>query len=97
MARAWCIFNGTLTGTNAPTAGGNVTSVTRNSAGNYTVNFTTTMTDANFAAVVSGCNSGQTETFAVSGQTSTSVTVINTRTGVGATDSTSYTAVAVYR
>jgi hypothetical protein len=46
--RAWCRFDGTLTGTNAPLAGGNVTSVTRNSIGNYTINFTTAMPDANF-------------------------------------------------
>jgi hypothetical protein len=53
-ARAWCVFNGTTAGTNAPTSGGNVTSVTRNSAGNYTVNFTTAMPDAASALVVTG-------------------------------------------
>lgn len=46
--RAWCNFDGTLTGTNAPRAGGNVTSVTRNSVGDYTINFTTAMPDANY-------------------------------------------------
>lgn len=46
--RAWCTFDGTLAGTNAPTAGGNVTSVTRNAAGDYTINFTTAMPDANY-------------------------------------------------
>lgn len=48
-ARAWCKFNGTTVGTNPPTAGGNVTSVTRNAAGDYTVNFTTAMPDADYA------------------------------------------------
>ena len=38
-AVALCTFDGTKTGTNAPTSGFNVKSVTRNSAGNYTVNF----------------------------------------------------------
>lgn len=47
--RAWCRFNGTLTGTNAPVAGGNVTSVTRNAAGDYTINFTTQLPSANYA------------------------------------------------
>jgi hypothetical protein len=47
--RAYCVFDGTLTGTNAPTAGGNVTSVTRNGTGDYTINFTTAMPDANYA------------------------------------------------
>ena len=49
--RAWCTFNGTTTGTNAPTAGGNVSTVTRNGTGDYTVNFTTAMVDANYASV----------------------------------------------
>jgi hypothetical protein len=47
--RAWCRFNGTTTGTNAPTAGGNVSTVTRNGAGDYTINFTTAMPDANYS------------------------------------------------
>lgn len=50
-ARAWCIFNGNTTGTNAPIAGGNVSTVTRNSAGSYTVNLTTAMPDSDFAYV----------------------------------------------
>lgn len=49
--RAWCVFDGTLTGTNAPTAGGNVTSVTRNATGDYTINFTTALPDANYSVV----------------------------------------------
>jgi len=49
--RAWCVFDGTLTGTNAPTSGGNVTSVTRISAGQYTVNLTTAMPDVNYCVV----------------------------------------------
>lgn len=50
-ARAWCKFNGTLTGTNVPTAGGNVANVTRNATGTYTVNFTPAMPDADYAVV----------------------------------------------
>jgi hypothetical protein len=34
-------------------AGGNVTSITDNGPGDYTVNFTTAMADANFVGVVS--------------------------------------------
>ena len=49
--RAWCNFDGTLTGTNAPRAGGNVTSVTRNGTGDYTINFTVSMQDANYSVV----------------------------------------------
>lgn len=46
--RAWCTFDGTLTGTNAPIAGGNVTSVTRTAAGTYQINFTNPMPDTNY-------------------------------------------------
>lgn len=48
--RAWVNFNGT--DTVAIRASGNVSSITDNGTGNYTVNFTTAMPDANYAAVV---------------------------------------------
>ena len=48
MARAWVNFNGTSTV--AIRASGNVTSITDNGTGDYTVNFTTAMPDANYAA-----------------------------------------------
>lgn len=47
MARAWVNFNGT--GTVAIRASGNVSSITDNGAGDYTVNFTTAMPDANYS------------------------------------------------
>lgn len=47
--RAWVNFNGT--GTVAIRASGNVTSITDNGSGDYTVNFTTAMPDANYAAL----------------------------------------------
>jgi len=50
--RAWCVFNGTIAGTNAPTAGGNVTNVTRNGVGDYTVNFTTAMPTSNYSVSI---------------------------------------------
>ena len=45
--RAWVNFNGT--GTVAIRASGNVTSITDNGTGNYTINFTTAMPDSNYA------------------------------------------------
>jgi hypothetical protein len=45
--RAWVNFNGT--GTVAINANGNVSSITDNGVGDYTVNFTTSMPDANFS------------------------------------------------
>jgi hypothetical protein len=49
VARAWCVFNGTTTGTNAPTAGSNVSTVTRNAAGDYTITFATAMPSSSYA------------------------------------------------
>lgn len=47
--RAWVNFNGT--GTVAIRASGNVTSITDNGTGDYTVNFTSAMPDANYSVV----------------------------------------------
>jgi hypothetical protein len=48
--RAWVNFNGT--GTVAIRASGNVTSITDNGTGDYTVNFTTALPDANYSPLV---------------------------------------------
>lgn len=48
-AKAWVNFNGT--GTVAINASGNVTSITDNGTGDYDINFTTAMIDANYSAV----------------------------------------------
>jgi hypothetical protein len=50
--RAWVNFNGT--GTVAIRASGNVTSITDNGTGEYTVNITTAMPDANYAVAGEG-------------------------------------------
>jgi hypothetical protein len=50
-ARAWVNFNGT--GTVAIRASGNVSSITDNGTGDYTVNFTTAMPDANYSVSLS--------------------------------------------
>jgi hypothetical protein len=56
-ARAWVNFDGT--GTVAIRASGNVSSITDNGTGDYTVNFTTAMPDANYCVVRStSSNSG---------------------------------------
>ena len=47
--RAWVNFNGS--GTVAIRASGNVSSITDNGTGDYTVNFTTVMQDANYSFV----------------------------------------------
>lgn len=52
--RAWVNFNGT--GTVAIRASGNVSSITDNGVGNYTVNFTTAMPDANYSTCGMGAD-----------------------------------------
>jgi len=54
--RAWVNFNGVPA---SPTiaASGNVSSITKNSTGDYTLNFTTAMPDANYAVSATGSNS----------------------------------------
>ena len=47
--RAWVNFNGT--GTVAIRASGNVSSITDNGTGDYTVNFTTALADANYSGI----------------------------------------------
>jgi len=54
--RAWVNFNGT--GTVAIRASGNVSSLTDDGVGKYSVNFSTSMPDANYAAVVTAEESG---------------------------------------
>jgi hypothetical protein len=56
--RAWVNFNGT--GTVAIRASGNVSSITDNGTGDYTVNFTTAMPDANYCICATRGQNGNT-------------------------------------
>lgn len=53
-AIAWCNFNGTLTSPITPNANYNVSTVTKTATGNYTLNFTNALSDANYSAVYGG-------------------------------------------
>jgi hypothetical protein len=59
LCRAWVNFNGT--GTPAIRASFNVSSITDNDTGDYTINFTTAMPDANYS--VAGSTGGTTGAF----------------------------------
>jgi hypothetical protein len=61
--RAWVNFNGT--GTPAIRGSGNVSSITDNGTGDYTVNFTTAMPNVNYAPVI-GCAAVGTNLFSAS-------------------------------
>lgn len=70
--RAWVNFNGT--GTVAIRASGNVSSITDNGAGDYTVNFATSMPDANYAVT----GAAQISSFAGSGWQGYGVSISST-------------------
>ena len=100
-ARAWVNFNGT--GTVAIRSSGNVSSITDNGVGDYTVNFSTAMSDGNYSTVaLSSTKSG------VEGQsliiiewtTVPSTTVVRITTvarGTGSAQDNTYNNVAVFR
>jgi hypothetical protein len=56
LCKAWVNFNGT--GTVAIRASYNVSSITDNGVGDYTVNFTSALADANYAAIATSTNTG---------------------------------------
>jgi hypothetical protein len=58
--RAWVNFNGT--GTVAIRASGNVSSITDNGGGDFTVNLTTAMPDTNYGIVAGGSQDNNTTT-----------------------------------
>jgi hypothetical protein len=58
LCRAWVNFNGT--GTPAIRASFNVSSITDNGTGDYTINFTTAFADANYT--ITGSSGGQNST-----------------------------------
>lgn len=96
--RAWVRFSG-ATGTIL--ASGNVTSVTRNGVGDYTVNFTTNLPDSNYATVLTtgGATSSTTDTINVNntgGQTASSVRILAVRASTGVFDPNNVS-VAVFR
>lgn len=52
-AKAWVNFNGTLATPSSVGRSYNVSSITKNATGDYTVNFATAMSDANYSGLIS--------------------------------------------
>ena len=99
-AKAWVNFNGT--GTVAIRASYNVSSITDNFPGNYTVNFTTAMSDTNYSALVvvgrTGDVSGSNPEFY--GQTSNFLTTsvrAQSRNAQGGANDAEVVSVAIFR
>ena len=98
LCRAWVNFNGS---TAAIRASFNVSSVTRNGTGDYTLNFTTALPDANYSVAGSAGNAGANASIIFGYQTAVPTTstfrfatgASNTGTSVDYT----YTGVAVFR
>ena len=98
-ARAWVNFNGTSTV--AIRASGNVTSITDRGTGEYTINFTSAMSDANYSTVGIGGSSttinGVTFEAPVRTAQTTSAVQITIVTHAGALIDVDYVTAAVFR
>lgn len=100
--RAWVNFNGT--GTVAIRGSGNVTSITDNAVGDYTINFTTALPDANYSFVAASQRNAATSLSCVSvsdatAPTASALRVLNT-TQAAATSTgadSAYVCVSIFR
>ena len=98
--RAWVNFNGTETV--AIRAGGNVSSITDNGTGQYTVNFTTSMVDTNYAVGTTG--NGSVDTFGSAGRQwymlrirATNYVQVNAVDDGGSNSDASFISVSIFR
>lgn len=94
LCRAWVNYKGTSTvGINASF---NVSSVTYNSTGNYTINFTNAMPDAKYAGICTQAAASNSYVLGGVTLTTTSYTVTNVYPGTGTVD-TPNAMVAIFR
>ena len=99
--RAWVNFNGT--GTVAIRASGNVTSITDNDTGDYTINFTTAMPDANYSCVGQAHTPGtsnhifQAPSGASGNQATGSVRIVTPLPNTGTLTDASFVQAAIFR
>jgi len=109
MARAWVNFNGT--GTISIRGNGNVSSITDNGTGDYTINFSTAMSDANYSVsgstTISASNNATCSLMIMSGNpsgtpsieanTASAVRIRTAQQGVSNAVDTQYICVSVFR
>ena len=98
-AKAWVNFNGT--GVVAIRASFNVSSITDNGTGDYTVNFTSALVDANYSVTSAAGGSSANSSYLCIKDNSTFATTSvrlgsNTTNGSAATDQT-YCCIAIFR
>lgn len=96
--RAWVNFNGTTNvgGFCTVRASGNVTTVADNGTGDYTINFTTAMPDANYACITSS-NYGSSNNFTVTAPTTTAARVTTYQTPNGGVQDQIWINVSIFR
>jgi hypothetical protein len=101
-ARAWVNFDGT-TATPTIRASGNVSSVTRNGTGDYTVNFTTAMPDTDYSVTMSGRDGnsqGNNESVSIhhsTNPTTSALRIVNIRSSTTRNINTDIISVAIFR
>jgi hypothetical protein len=99
--RAWVNFNGT--GTVAIRASGNVSSITDNTTGNYTVNFATAMPDTDYCLQGTGNKAITGSTLVcqdyspTTARTTSSITIRFEDVSINTTNDTLYAQVAIFR
>lgn len=94
IAKAWVNFNGT--GTVAIRASMNVSSITDNGTGDYTVNFTTAMPDANYNFVF-GTQGNFAIQYGITAPTTTAIRVAVADRGSGSLVDNSAVCVSIFR
>jgi hypothetical protein len=96
-ARAWVNFNGT--GIAAIRAAGNVSSITDNGNGDYTINFTTALPDANYAVAAMGSavgTDGRNILEAFTARTASNIRIVVGNAAQTATDGT-HVSIVIFR
>jgi hypothetical protein len=97
LCKAWVNFNGT--GTVAIRAQYNVSSITDNGTGDYTVNFTTALVDANYSPCGTTGATAANNVFVGGANAAPTTTAyrLNTRTTANTNGDTEYVNVAIFR
>ena len=97
VCQAWVNFNGT--GTVAIRASFNVSSITDNGTGNYTVNFTTAMSDVNYCVTGTPGATTNDDGFISpnNGTMSTSAIQFRIRTWTGSLNDATYVYISIFR
>ena len=91
-AKAWVNFNGVTTATIRGSF--NISSVTRTGTGQYTINFTTSMVDANYSLV--GTTTNDSRTLSINSQATSNCTVRTTNAS-SALEDESIVCLAIFR